>query len=134
MCECMCVRGRGGCKVESNQKLAATALCLLAESSLCEKHPRSERLVLVSRTRQQANRFLELTSLTATLVCPHMCTGPNEAHKKPGELQVHDGLRRSSWSLRSFFEAMNIAGRFVAPSFKSQIPMAAQSAHDRGRN
>lgn len=96
--------------------------------------PTGRVLPLVSRTRQQANRFLELTSLTATLVCPHMCAGPNEAHEKPGELQVHDGLRRSSWSLRSFFEAMNIAGRFVAPSFKSQIPTAAQSAHDRGRN
>lgn len=42
----MCVRGGGGCKVESNQKLAATALCLLAESSLCEKTPKVRKAAL----------------------------------------------------------------------------------------
>lgn len=133
----VCVQGGGGCKVQSQHgvgKLPATAPCRLAEFSLCEKHPKSEKLVLVSRPTQQANHFLELTSLAATLVCPHKCAGSNEAHEKPGELQVHNGLRRSSWSLRSVFEAINITGSFVAPSFKSQSPMSAQSTYDRGRN
>lgn len=115
-------------------KLATTALCLLAESSLCENYPRSGKLVLVS-SNVPGKPFPGTNMINSSSNLPTYVRWSKGSTGEPAEFQVHDDLQRSWWFLWLISKQWIIQrGSWLRLSSQTEILMAAQSTNDTGRN